>query len=273
MVDQGYVEGKNVTYVYSGAASSLDKLEPDAQNLVVAKVDLIVALGTPAAQAAKKVTTGTSVPIVFLPVSDPVTAGIVQSIANPGGNLTGIATGVEVHGLRLQWLLKVAPNVKRVYVPYDTGDAATAAGLKAVQNAAAKLGVELVTREIRNADDVTATIADIPGKVDGVFLLAGTIVGTHMNDFITVSLQNKLPLSAPMVPQVSSGALLSYGFDNQAIGKQATRLAVRILKGAKPADLPVETSEFFLSINLKTAQAIGLTVPDDILRQAATIVR
>jgi putative ABC transport system substrate-binding protein len=273
MAEQGYAEGKNVTYVYDGAVAGADKLEAAGQKLVAAKVDLIVSLGTPATQATQKATAGMTIPVVFVPVADPVKAGIVQSMTNPGGNITGVVSGVEVQVLRLGWLLKVSPNIKRVYVPYDAVDDASKLALNAVKESASKLNVELVTREIRSADDITAALAEIPGKADAILILPGSAVGVKLDEFVKLSLEHKLPLSSPILGQVNSGVLMSYSFSQEAAGKQAARLTDRILKGAKIANLPVENAEFFLAINLKTAQAIGVDVPSDILRQASTIIR
>src|SRR5690349_10811601 len=166
MTDLGYVEGKNLTYVYEGPAASGDKLPGLAQNLIAAKVDLVASFGTPASQAMQKATVGTNLPVVFVPVSDPVQSGIVQSLQSPGANVTGIATGTQVHAQRLEWLLKVAPNVKHIYVPYDATDPAGAIAMKVIQEAAPKLNVELVTVKISTDDDMTAAMANIPDNVD-----------------------------------------------------------------------------------------------------------
>jgi putative ABC transport system substrate-binding protein len=273
MADLGYVEGKTITYVYNGPAASPDKVDPIAEDLMKAKVDLILALGTESAKAAYKVINGTTVPVVFVPVGNPVKAGIVQSIQNPGGNVTGITTGLEYHAQRLEWLKKIAPNTKRVYVPYNPGDANPTSTLPIVKEAAAKLGIDLVVRETPTNDDVTAAIDNIPDDVDSIFMLADALVNSRLSDFVKVSLQRKFPLSTHITSMTTSGALFSYGFDQSAAGKQAARLVDKIIKGAKPSDLPVETSEFFLAVNLKTANAIGLNIGDDILRQATTIVR
>lgn len=273
MADLGYVDGKNVTYIYDGPTTSRDQLDPAAQKLLAAKIDLITTFGTSAAQAAQKATVGTTIPVVFVPVVDPVAEGIVQSLKNPGGNLTGVATGVQVHAQRLEWLLKISPNVKRVYIPYDPSDPATVPVMKAIQDAASKLGVELVTQQVHTADDVTAALGTIPGDVDAIFIVPGNIVGPRVKDFIQASLQRKLPLSSNLKSQIDLGSLLTYSFGDAEVGKQLAGMADRILKGTKPADLPVQSAEFFLAVNVKTAQAINLTIPDEVLRQATTIVR
>lgn len=275
MTGLGYVEGKNLTYVYNGPANSndLDKLQAQGQDLLKAQVDLILTLGTPASQAAQKITTGTSLPVVFVPVGDPVSVGIVQSLLKPGANITGVTSTVAVTANRLEWLVKAVPTIKRVFVPYDTDDPATALYFQNTTETAPKLGLELVTRPIANNDDVTAAIKEMPGKADAIFLLPGSIVGARLADFVKASLEDKLPMSSPITGQVNQGVFLAYGFGNDSSGKQAAGIVDRIFKGAKPADLPVETAEFYLALNLKTAQAIGVTVPDEVLRQAATIIR
>lgn len=273
MVEAGYVEGKTLNYVYDGPAASLDKLESMAQNVLSAKVDVIVSLGTSATKAVQKVTANSSVPVVFVPITDPVKSGFVQSLKNPGGNMTGVTVPVAVTAQRLEWLQKVAPNAKRIFCPYDPGDEAATISLQAVKEAASKLGLELITPEVRTSDEVATIIAQMPDDADAIFILPGSVIGTKLSDFVNASLQRKIPLSAPMLNQINSGALVSYSFSATAIGKQAVRLVDRVLKGAKPADLPVENAETVLGINLKTANAIGLNISDDILRQAATIVR
>ena len=273
MVELGYVEGKTLTYVYDGPAASPDKLEAMAQSVLAAKADLMISLSTPATKAVQKVTANSTMPVVFVPITDPVKSGFVQSLKNPGGNLTGITVPVAVTAQRLEWLKKVSPNAKRIYTPYDPADEASTISLQAVQEAAGKLGLELVKPEVHAPDDVATIIKDMPTDVDAIFILPGSIIGSKLADLVKASVDRKIPLSAPILAQVSSGATISYSFSASAIGKQAARLADRILKGAKPADLPVENAEIVLGINLKTANAIGLNVSDEILRQADTIIR
>src|SRR5262249_45690639 len=158
------------SYVYDGPTKSNDQLAPYAQKLIDAKIDLMAGFGTPAVQAAQKATAGTNIPVVFVPVADPVQSGIVKSLQNPGGNITGIATGVDVHAQRLEWLTKIAPNVKRVYVPYDPTDSAGALIIKTVQAAAPKLGVELMTQQLSTPDQVSAAIANPPDNIDAIFI-------------------------------------------------------------------------------------------------------
>ena len=273
MTSNGYTEGKNITYVYSGPAGDQNKLEPIAQGLVASKVDLILALGTPAAKAAQKATGGTNIPVVFVPVADPVAAGLVPNLTKPGGNVTGVTPGTGASGRQLEWLKKAVPSIKRVYVPYNPTLDSSIAALKSTKEAATILGLELVLSEAGTNDELTAALAALPDNVDSMYLLPDALVVTRIDDLVKLCISRKLPLSAPRVAHVNSGAFVAFGSDDEAMGKQAARLADKIFKGSKPADLPVEVGEYYLGINLKTAQAIGVTVSDEILRQATVIVR
>jgi putative ABC transport system substrate-binding protein len=273
MAELGYVEGKNIQYLYEGPTMDMGRLSTRAQSFLAAKVDLILTITTPATLAAKQATAGTGVPVVFTIVTDPVGAGIVDSIQAPGGNITGVTSGRQ-EARRLEWLVRAGPDIRRVYVPFNPKDKSPALALKTVRSAAAKLGVELITREAHDAQTLEDAVLDIPAEVDAVFLLPDSYLGTRMLDLVSSAIRRNLPFSSPNIIDVKNYDILtSFGVDQQLAGKQAARLADQIFKGARPADLPVETAEFYLAINLKTAAAIGLRIPDEILRQADVIVR
>lgn len=269
MAELGYTEGQNVTYVYAGPVKP-DELDGVVQGLVDQKVDIILALTTPAAQAAQRATT--DIPVIFVPVTDPVAANLVANLQEPGSNLTGITTGGS-DAMRLQWLLRIVPDVKRVYLPYNPTDKSPVGALVQIQAAADRLGVEIVKREASNADEVKAAIADIPADVDAIFIGPDSLVGAQYKDWVAAAMERKLPLTGSSLAHVEAGMLFSYSYDTTAAGKQASHLADQIFKGAKVTDLPVETSEFFVSINLKTAEAIGLNISDEILSQAKKTFR
>jgi len=272
MTDLGYLEGKNITYIYEGPVSA-DRLEAVAQGLVAAKVDLILAITTSATKAAQKATVGTNIAVVFIPVTDPVGAGVVASLTKPGGNTTGV-TYTTQEGKRLEWLLQVAPTIKHIYIIYNPKDQSPVLALKTVSETAAKLNIELITREATTTDEAMIAFENIPEEADAIFLLPDTVVSANALDMFKIAAELKLPTSGPNMKTVNVGALTAYGVDLAvAARKQAARLADQILKGTKPADLPVETAEFFSAINLKTAQTIGINIPDATLRQANIIVR
>ncbi|MEW6665063.1 MAG: ABC transporter substrate-binding protein [Thermodesulfobacteriota bacterium] len=273
MAELGYVEGKNVRYLYNGATRDISRLSATAQTLLAAKVDLILTITTPATLAAKQATAGTGLPVVFAVATDPVGAGIVDSMQHPGGHITGVAFGIQ-EARRIEWLVRIAPKIRHIYVPFNPKDQSPVLALKMVRTAAAKLGVELITREVHDAETLNDAILNIPGEADAVFLLPDSLMTTRLTDMVTMATKRNLPVSAANVSNVKSDHVLTaFGIDLPLCGKQAARLADQIFKGARPADLPVEIAEFYLAINLKVAETIGIAIPDEILRQADMIIR
>jgi putative ABC transport system substrate-binding protein len=273
MTELGYTEGKNIRYLYDGPTREISKLPAAARNLLAAKVDLILTITTPATLAAKEATAGIGPPVVFTIVTDPVGAGIVQSMRQPGGNIAGVTFGPQ-EARRLEWLVRIAPDIRQIYVPFNPKDKSPVLALKMARNAAAKLGVELITREVRDSETLAEAVLKIPAEADAVFFLPDSYIGTRMPDLVAAATKRDLPFSVANIMDVRNYDILtSFGIDQHLCGKQAARLADQIFKGAKPSDLPVEVAEFFLAINLKVAKTIGLTIPDEILRQADIIIR
>jgi putative ABC transport system substrate-binding protein len=269
MTESGYIEGENITYIYEGAINRIEILDSVAQRLVEADVDLILSITTPATLAAQRATADTGIPVVFVPVTDPVGAGLVESLRRPGGNITGVTFGAQ-EGRRLKWLVQMVPTIEKIYIPYNPEDRSAVIALEMVSEAATKLGVELITCEARNPEEVTAAVENIPEEADAIFLLPDSLLGGHATEFVEL----QLPTSAANPSDLMNhGVLTSYGIEQITSGKQAARLADQILRGTRPADLPVEMAEFSLAINLKTAEAIGLDISDEILLQADIIIR
>ena len=273
MMELGYIEGENIRYVYDGPTQDVSKLPEAAKTLVTKRVDLILSVTTPTTKIVKQATAGLELPVVFSSVTDPVGAGIVESMQNPGGNITGVAFGIQ-EARRFEWLVQIAPEIRKVYAPYNPNDQSPVLALEAARKAAGKLGVELITREVYNQETLDDAVTNIPAEADAVFILPDSYIGTRFTDFVTTSTNLKLPTSVANISVVQSlDILTAYGYDQHSSGKQAARLADQIFKGTRPADLPVEMAEFYLAINLNVAETIGLTIPDEILRQADVIVR
>lgn len=273
MTKLGYIEGKNIRYSYGGATTDMEKLPDMVQRLLEAKIDLMLSITTPATLTAKQATVGIGLPVVFMVVTDPVGAGIVDSMRQPGGHITGVAFGIQ-EARRLEWLLRLAPKIKRIYVPYNPMDKSPVLALKMIQNAAAKLEVDLITREVYNPDMVNDAVLNIPAQADAVFLLPDSLMATRVKDMVATATSRKLPTSVSNISTARNyDVLMAYGFDQHLYGIQTARLVDQIFKGARPADLPVETAEFYLAVNLKVAKAIGLKIPDEILGQADFIIR
>ncbi len=268
MTARGYVEGENVTYIEK-FVDSPDKLGPAAQELADAKVDLILATGTLEAQAAQQITT--QIPIVFGVSSDPIGAGLVETVARPGGNVTGVMmrSGDQ---RRLQLLVQAAPAVKQIYVPYNPDDIGPAHMVEDIQSVAGDLGVDLVLREVHSAQDNAAAAAEIPAGANAIFLGPDDIVLGDLGTWLTASMERGVPISVPMAILPDNQVLMGYGPDLSEMGKQATNLAVQILKGIAPKELPVETAELFLTVSLAAAEQLNITVADSVLNQARIIV-
>lgn len=269
---RGFVEGKALEYRSLPADSRLDQLEPGLAKLMAWKPTLILAASTPPAQAAYKATQATATPMVFAPVTDPIDAKIVTNLKHPGEHVTGIRLESS-NGLRLQWLKRLVPGVRTIYVPYTRVDSSALASLQQIEVAARTLGIQLVRQPVLSLDDIQRAAREIPAHVDAIFLVNDSRIEAQIDLFVTTALQRRLPLCPPSGIQVERGALMTYGFDHRKIGEQAGRLAAEILQGARPGDLPVETAANLLIINQHTAQAIGLQVDDAILRQAREIIR
>lgn len=269
---RGYKEGSNITFLNEGPAGTIDKLAPMIARHLSRKVDMIFVSSTPATQAVKLATQGKGIPVVFAPVNDPVGSGIVQSIQKPGGNITGIRLPAG-DDLRLQWLVRVAPRVKQVLLPYTPGDKSALASLRLARQAARTLGLTLIEREIPSGDALHQLLESLPAEADAIFLPRDSSVESHIREIVAAAEQRRLPLCAPSLSQVEAGALLSYGFVHREIGRQAAGLVDQVMRGIPPADLPVETAESYLAINLRAARAIGLSIPDEILLQAEKVIR
>ena len=272
MDEAGYIEGLNVTYIYDGPAANPDALDGVMENLKNENVNLVLTFGTLATLTAKESLAGTNIPIVFGPVTDPVASGIVTGVLNPGGNITGIQTGNPTPK-RLEWLLKIDPEIKRLYTFNNPDDNSSVQALAALTQTARMFNVELVIRDTSTPEEITVALNEMPDGIDAIFLPASAFFEKNNDQFVKFANEHNLPLAAPATANVRDGALVSFGHDNIPLGQQASHLADQILRGIKPADLPIESADLFLSINLKTAEIIGLSIPDEIIRQANIIVR
>jgi putative ABC transport system substrate-binding protein len=272
MKEAGYVEGENVTYIYDGPAANPDALDAIFENLKNEDVDLVLTFGTLTTLRAKESMAGTDIPIVFGPVTDPVASGIVTDRLKPGGNITGIQTGNPTPK-RLEWLVKIDPGIKRILVFNNPNDNSSTLALAALQETAPTLNIETVVRDASTAEEIAAALSSIPEDVDAIFLLASAFFEANIDTFVKVANEQKLPLAAPATANVWNGALTSFGHDNVPLGRQAAGLASQILSGMKPGDLPIESAELYLAINLKMANTIGLDISNDVLKVTSIIVR
>jgi putative ABC transport system substrate-binding protein len=277
--DLGYVEGRNVVIEYREGGGKLERLPALAAELVALKVDVVVTGGgTPAALAAKQATG--ILPIVIIAVGDPVKSGLVTSLARPGGNVTGLSMlgTAELVGKRLELLTQAVPGVTRVAVLRHPGFVSERADkdiLKATDAAARALGVRLQVVEARGPADIDKAFADMTRARAGALAVTGSpMFTTERRRLVDLAAKNRLPAVYESREDVDAGGLMSYGPNRADMFRRAATYVDKILKGAKPADLPVEQpTKFELVINLKTAKALGLTIPQSLLGRADEIIQ
>jgi len=269
----GYRENEHFVIGVRFTQGNPAELFAAARDLVKLGVDIIVtAEGGNTAKAAQMATT--RIPIVFIGGSDPVGLGLVQSLAHPGGNITGTADlDVELAPKRMEIFRELVPGLKRILVPYDATNAHAVAQLATYRDAARSLGLTLVERPVRTEDEARLSISGTKkGEIDGIF--SPRFLSLNIPGFILdTGSKQRLPTMFQGTFLVERGGLASYSATDTHLGRQAARLVDKILKGAKPADLPVEQpTNFELVVNLKTAKALGLTIPPSILLRADRII-
>ncbi len=274
LAELGYVEGQNLAVETRFADGQEERLPSLAAELVQAKVDLIVTQGTPAARAAKGATA--TIPIVTA-TTDPVGTGLVQSLARPGGNVTGTTNyNPEVTGKKLQLLREIVPGAARVAFLTNPNNPTYAAQEKELEGAATALGVRLQRLEARAPADLEPVFrAAVDGRADAVMVLADSLVLLPERTRIAqLAIDGRLPTMVIDRVAVEVGGLVAYGENRAALQRTRAVIIDKILKGANPADLPIEgPKQFDPIVNLKTARAIGLTVPDSILTQATDLIQ
>jgi putative ABC transport system substrate-binding protein len=276
--DLGYVEGRNVVIEYRSAEGKLERLPALAAELVALKVDVIVAAaGTVAALAAKQATR--TLPIVFIAVGDPMTTGLVTSLARPGGNITGLsALTPELVGKWLELLTQAVPGVSRVaflWQPGVVGERAEKDILNGADAAGRALGVRVQFVEARGGPaDIDRAFSQMTKARAGALTVVSTpMFGSERRRLVDLAAKNRLPTVYSFRGYVDAGGLMAYGPNNADLHRRAATYVDKILKGAKPADLPVEQpTKFELVINLKTAKALGLTIPPSLLGRADEVI-
>lgn len=273
--DLGYVEGQNIIIEYRWAAGKVDRLPALAEELVRLKVDLIVVRATPVVQAAKNATT--TIPIVIMSAADPVGMGFVASLARPGGNITGMSQMLpELVGKRLELLREILPKLSRIAYLAHGGDSAHKLFVKQAQEAAEGFRMRFQSVVIRGAEEIENAFSAITREQAGALIVQPLFINNLGQGprIAELAVKNRLPTVSDGAPFADTGGLMFYGPDSSAVWRRAATYVDKILKGAKPADLPVEQpTKFELIINLKTAKQIGLTIPPNLLARADRVIK
>jgi putative ABC transport system substrate-binding protein len=270
----GYVEGENIIIEWRYAEGKVERLRDLAVELVRLKVNAIVASGPTPIPPAKEATK--TIPIIMTFDSDPVGNGFVVSLARPGRNITGLSTlAPEISGKQLELLKEILPKLSRVAVLGYSARPGNAQALKETELAAKALGVQLQYLDVLDPKDLeTAFRTASQGHADAVLVLPSNVTTSHRIQFADLAVKSRLPAIYPMSESVEDGGLMSYGTNVADLYKRAATYVDKILKGAKPADLPVEQPvKFELIINLKTAKQIGLTIPPNVLARADKVIK
>ena len=274
LTELGYIEGKNIAVEYRYADGKTDRLPALAAELVAAKLDLIVAATTPGVLAVKKASA--TVPVVFVDISDPVANGLVASLARPGGNITGLTIlGPELSGKRLELLKEAAPNVARVALLWNSANPSNELMWKETQAVAHELRVQLQSLEVRSSNDFdTAFETSLREHAQALIAAPEPLINTHLKRIVEFAAKNSLPAMYGAPEAVNAGGLMSYAPNYTYEYRRAATYVDKILKGTKPADLPVEQpTKFEFVINLKTAKQIGLTIPQSVLYRADKVIK
>jgi len=270
----GHVEGKSLVIEYRYGEGKVGRLAEMAAELVRLKVDVIVTGGPTATRAAKEATS--TIPIVMATDPDPVANGFVASLARPGGNITGLATlSPELSGKRLELLKEILPKLSRVAVLRTSTTPGTAQELKEAELAAGAFGVKLQYLDVRDPKDIeTAFRAAGKGRADSVLVLTSPVINPYRKEIAELAVKSRLPAIYNSPEFVEAGGLVSYAANSNDSFRRAATYVDKILKGAKPADLPVEQpKKFELIINLKAAKQIGLTIPPNVLARADRVIQ
>jgi putative ABC transport system substrate-binding protein len=268
----GWVEGRSVMIEYRAAEGIVERAGEIAGELTRLKVDVIVMAGDAQLLAAKRATA--SVPIVFPAAGDPVGNGVVASLARPGGNITGLSVQLpDTAGKRVELLREVFPALRRLAIFGNVANPVVVLEMEAAETAARTLGLDVVRSEFRRAEEISSAIEALTGRADSLYVCVEPLVIANRPRIYRLALAAKLPVVHSYRDDIEAGALISYGPDVLDLYRRAAGLVDKILRGAKPADIPVEQpTKLDLAINLKTAQTLGITVSPNLLLRADEVI-
>jgi len=273
LTEEGFIEGENVQYDYSTPEGDMSVAASIAQKFVSDKVDMILAIATPSAQACVQAIKGTDIKLVFGSVTDPVAAGLVDSWENPGGSVTGISDWADV-GAQVQLVVDIVPGVKRLGVVYNAGEVNSKVQIDELKKVAPSLGItSIVEATAATSADVLAAAQSLVGRVDAIWIPTDNTVVSAFESVVKVCEDNQIPVFAADVATVERGAIGTPGIDYYQLGRECGQVAARILRGENPADIPVKKVEMTdLFLNPTAAARMGVTIPQSVLSKATQIV-
>jgi putative ABC transport system substrate-binding protein len=269
--EAGYEEGKNIKIDMQNAQGDVTNAQTIARKFADEKVDMILAIATPAAQAAANVTK--DIPILITAVTDPVMAGLAESLDKPGNNVTG-TTDMNPVSEQIKLIKDLVPNVKNVGILYNSGEINSKVQVDMAKEAADSLNLNIVEATVSNSSEVNQAAQSLLGRVDAIYVPTDNTIVSAIGAVIKVANDNKIPVIGSERGQVDAGAIATKGIDYKELGRQTGQIAVKIIKGKKPQDIPIEGSKVVtLIVNQKAAETIDLTIPKEILDKADEIIK
>lgn len=266
---QGYKDGENITIDYQNAQNDQSNLKTIAQKFVNNKYDLIIAIATPSAQAVVSETK--DIPVIFSAATDPVGSGLVKDMNNPGGNVTGTSDRVSAEKI-MELAQRITPNIKTVGALYNTSETNSVSVIDNLKEYAQKNNITVVNATVTNSSEVQQAMNSLAGKVDAIFSPIDNTIASAMPLVAQTANKAKIPVYVGADSMVKDGGLATYGINYTVLGKETATMAVEVLKGKKAGDIPVKTmTDMDIYINKNTANAIGITFPEDILKEAAQV--
>jgi putative ABC transport system substrate-binding protein len=271
MAELGYVEGRNIKYIYNTIPEMNNQvIDAKIKELLAQNIDLLLILETEVASPAKEIVKGTDMPVLFSANLKSTEHNLIDNPNNPGGNLTGVRFA-NTNSKALEWLARITPGVKKIYLPYNPDDTGLTGELTGLDTTASQLGIELVMDKIHSVEEAVKAIENIPEDIDAIFRIPSPTLNAWNIELSRTAIKRGIPMGASLL--LDEDVLIVLTCDFYQIGKQTARIAHQIHQGIKPADIPIETAEVYLTVNLKTAEKIGITVSNDVLAQARTIIR
>ena len=266
LTSQGYVEGKNIEYIRVLNTLDLDKA---LEKMIASNVDLVFTVTTPATIKAYSALKEKGIPVVFS-LYDPVSGGVIKSLANPGENITGVQFRGSV-SKALDWFLRFSPEIKNIFVPVKYDSPATKLSLSDLQKAADIKGITLFVHELSSSADIKKTFEAEAQNIDAVFMVHSIFISSHTEEIVQEAMKYGLPVGGG-TSSYTKGAMITYGVFAKEVGKQASRMANLVLQGTQAGEIPAETAEFYMGINMEIAIKAGITIPSDILVHADDII-
>jgi putative ABC transport system substrate-binding protein len=270
MAKFGYVDGENIRYIYSGISETSEKIDAAIVEMLAQKVDLFFTAGNPVTLRVKAAVEGRGIPVLMTATLRPVQAGIVESIGYPGQNVTGVRVH-DTAAKTLEWLRRISPDIRRVFVPFNPHDEVSDWVVEALKKKASKIGTELVCRELFSVEEAVNAILQLPEDMDAILRIPSPTLDLGNSELSQAAIRKRIPMAASF--SADEAVLLTCATDMSDAGEQNARLARLIHLGVKPSELPVETADPELTINLRTAEKVGVYIPDEILLQVDNIIR